>query len=110
GEGAPVPPPATPPAGADDLAEWKKQQDEWKREHAEWKARQAEAARERAAHDRRARAEQAAAARADLAEQYRRTRSHPLFSLVAIGVALVAGAASALLAVGTGEWTSTATQ
>src|SRR5690606_7460327 len=35
--------------------------------------------------------------------------SHPLFSLVAIGVALVAGAASALWVVGSGEWTTTAT-
>src|SRR5690606_25159077 len=75
-----------------------------------WKARQAEAARERAAHDRRVRAEQSAAARAVIAEEYRRSRSHPLFSLVAIGAALVAGAVSALLVVGTGEWSSTATQ
>src|SRR5690606_37767938 len=75
-----------------------------------WKARQAEAARERAAHDRRVRAEQSAAARAVIAEEYRRSRSHPLFSLVAIGAALVAGAVSALLVVGTGEWTTTATQ
>src|SRR5690606_35785645 len=106
----PVPPPATPPADADELEAWKALQEEWKREHAAWKARQAEAARERAAHDRRLRAEQSAAARAVIAEDYRRSRSHPLFSLVAIGIALVAGAVSALLVVGTGDWTTTATQ
>ncbi|HRN30091.1 MAG TPA: hypothetical protein PK890_10390, partial [Terrimesophilobacter sp.] len=108
--GAPIPPPSTPPADADALDEWKRQQEEWRREHAAWKAQQAKAARERAAHDRRVRAEQSAAQRTELAEQYRRTRSHPLFSLVAIGVALVAGAASALYVVGSGEWTSHATQ
>lgn len=107
---APVPPPATPPADADELEAWRKQQEEFKREHAAWKAQQAQAARERAAHERRLRAEQSAAARAALTEEYRRSRSHPLFSLVAIGVALVAGALSSLLVVGSGEWTSTATQ
>lgn len=107
--GAPVPPPATPPADADDLAAWKAQQEQFQREHAKWKAQQAQAARERAEHDRRARAEQSAAYRATVAEEYRRSRSHPLFSLVAIGVALVAGAASALWVVGSGDWTRTAT-
>lgn len=107
---APVPPPATPPTDADELEEWKRQQEEWKRQHAAWKAEQAAAARERAAHDRRVRAEQAAAQRTLVAEHYRRTRSHPLFSLVAIGVSLVAGAASALYVVGAGEWTTAATQ
>lgn len=107
---APVPPSATPPTDADALDEWKRQQEEWKREHAAWKAQQAEVARERAAHERRVRAEQAAAQRTELAEQYRRTRSHPLFSLVAIGVALVAGAVSALVVVGAGDWSTAATQ
>lgn len=107
---APVPPPATPPTDPDDLAAWKEQQAEWKREHAAWKAHQSTSAQERAAQERRLRAEQSAAQRTALAEEYRRTHPHPLFSLIMIGVALVAGAISALLVVGTGTWTHTATQ
>lgn len=107
---APVPPPATPPTDPDGLAEWKEQQAAWKREHAAWKAHQATSAQERAAQERRLRAEQSAAQRTALAEEYRRTHPHPLFSLIMIGVALVAGAISALLVVGTGTWTHTATQ
>ena len=105
---APPPPPAVPPKDPEELAAWKVQQADWKREHAAWKARQADSAHTRLAEERRIRNEQHAEHRRAWAEQQRRTRSNPLFSAVAIGIALIAGAATALT-VGAGEWTSTAT-
>lgn len=105
---APPPPSAVPPKDPEELAAWKAQQAEWKREHAAWKAQQAQSAQARLAEERRIRSEQHAEQRLVWAEQQRRTRPHPLFSAVAIGIALIAGAATALT-MGAGEWTSTAT-
>jgi phage shock protein PspC (stress-responsive transcriptional regulator) len=97
---APTPPPAPDAADTDALAAWKVQQANWKREHDAWKAAQAESQRviahERAAEARRARQEQNAERQREWAERNRRTRSNPLYSLMAIGLSLVAGAAVAL--------------
>ena len=105
---APPPPPAVPPKDPEELAAWKAQQAEWKREHAAWKAGQAQSTQARLAEERRIRNEQHTEQRRVWAEEQRRTRSNPLFSAVAIGIALIAGAATALT-VGAGAWTSTAT-
>ncbi len=104
---ASAPTPPRPPADPDELAAWKEQQAAWREEHAEWRAEQAESARAVALEQRRIRAGQHAEHRKAWEERERRTRSHPLFSAIAIGVALIAGAATTL-AVGDGEWTGAA--
>jgi phage shock protein PspC (stress-responsive transcriptional regulator) len=107
GAGGPTPPPAPAPTDADGLASWKEQQAAWRQEHAAWRAEQAESARTLAREQHRLRAEEHAAHRSVLLEQERRSRSHPLFSSIAIGVALIVGAATTLV-IGDGAWTSTA--
>ncbi|QAY72205.1 PspC domain-containing protein [Agromyces protaetiae] len=96
----------TPPAdGADAaaIAEWRAQHDAWRRSHAEWKAGQdeaARAARAQAAAENKARAREYAAA-ADAARAARRKsrpRTSAAYVFTVIGLALVAGAATGLLA------------
>jgi phage shock protein PspC (stress-responsive transcriptional regulator) len=107
----PTPPPAPEGAGPDDLAAWKVQQADWKREHDAWKTQQAASeralARQRADEQRRIRQEHNEERRQEWVERNRRTRSNPLFTLIAVGIALVAGAAVALSLAG-GSWTLTA--
>ncbi|TFB80150.1 PspC domain-containing protein [Terrimesophilobacter mesophilus] len=103
----PIAPPA-PPSDPDGLAAWKEQQAAWRREHAAWRAQQSEASRAAWLEQRRIRNHDHAERRAEWERKHIRTRSNPLFTAVAIGVALVAGAATAL-AVGAGEWTPVAT-
>jgi phage shock protein PspC (stress-responsive transcriptional regulator) len=107
----PVPPPAPEGGDPDDLAAWKVQQAEWKREHDAWKTQQAASeralAKQRADEQRRVRQQQNDQRRQEWVERDRRTRSNPLFTLIAVGVALVAGAAVALSLAG-GSWTVTA--
>ena len=107
----PMPPPAPESTDPDDLAAWKVQQADWKREHDAWKSQQAASeralARQRADEQRRIRQQQNEARRQEWVERDRRTRSNPLFTLIAVGVALVAGAAVALTLAG-GSWTLTA--
>ena len=103
----PAAPPA-PPSDPDGLAAWKEQQAAWRQEHAAWRAQQAASSRAAALEQRRIRNEQHAAQRLEWEEKHLRTRSNPLYSAVAIGIALIAGAATALV-VGAGAWTSTAT-
>lgn len=99
---APPVPPAAPAADApaDELAAWKEQQAAFKREHDEWKTQQAASeraiAKERAEEQRRIRQQEAEARREAWLEHNRRTRSNPLYTLTAIGVALIAGAAVTL--------------
>jgi phage shock protein PspC (stress-responsive transcriptional regulator) len=101
---APTPPPSTPPTNPDEFTAWKERQAAWKQEHLAWRAQQAESARAIAIEHRRIRNEENTKRRLEWVEQNRRTRSNPLFSLIAIGVALIAGAATTL-AVGAGAWT-----
>jgi phage shock protein PspC (stress-responsive transcriptional regulator) len=117
------PHPATGATDAD-LSAWKEQQAAWKREYDAWKQQQAaserELAQQRAAEQRRLRQEQNAEQRrlrqetnaerhrAAVAEQ-RRTRSNPVYSLVAIGLATIAGAATALAIGETGDATAAIT-
>jgi len=114
--GRPAPPSEPPPAppadaGAEELAAWREQRAVWKREHDAWKQQQAESERQllraQAEEQRRQRQEQHAQWRRERAERRKRTRSHPLFSLAAIGLALLLGAA-VMLALGGGRWSSTA--
>ena len=108
--GAAVPEPVAPPAPPSDpegLAAWKVQQAAWREEHAAWRAQQAEASRAVSLEQRRIRNEENAARRAEWERRHLRTRSNPLYSALAIGVALVAGAATALT-VGAGQWTTPA--
>ena len=111
GPEAPTPPPTPDATDADALAAWKLQQAEWKREHDAWKAKQVESeraiARDRAAEVRRVRQAQSAERQREWAERNERTRSNPLYSLSAIGIALVAGAIVTLLLSADG-WTLTA--
>lgn len=102
----PVAPPA-PPSDPDGLAAWKLQQADWRREHAAWRAQQSEASRAVWLEERRVRNEEHATQRAEWERRHLRTRSNPLYSAIAIGLALIAGAATALV-VGAGTWTSTA--
>lgn len=100
----PEPPaPLAPPADPAELAAWKEQQAAWRQEHAAWRAQQAESARTMSLEQRRLRNEQHSLHREELAAKQRRTRSHPLFSAIAIGVALIAGAVTTLV-IGDGEW------
>src|SRR5690554_3097805 len=107
--------PPHPNSGAtdDDLAAWKEQQAAWKREYDGWKQQQAagerELAQQRAAEQRRLRQEQSAERHRAAIEEQRRTRSNPVFSLVAIGVAIIAGAATALTIGDTGDVTAVIT-
>jgi phage shock protein PspC (stress-responsive transcriptional regulator) len=101
---APTPPPSTPPTDPDEFTAWKERQAAWKQEHLAWKTQQAESARAIAIEQRRIRNDENTRRRLEWVEQNRRTRSNPLFSLIAIGVALIAGAATTL-AVGAGTWT-----
>jgi phage shock protein PspC (stress-responsive transcriptional regulator) len=106
----PTPPPVPEGADPDDLAAWKVQQANWKREHDAWKMQQAASeravAKQRADEHRRIRQQLNEERRAEWAERNRRTRSNPLFTLIAVGTALVAGAA-VVLALGGGNWTVT---
>lgn len=107
--------PPRPESGAtdDDLAAWKEQQAAWKREYDGWKQQQAagerELAQQRAAEQRRLRQEQSAERHRVAIEEQRRTRSNPVFSLVAIGLAIIAGAATALTIGDTGDATAAIT-
>jgi len=107
---APVPPAAPSGTDPDDIAAWKVQQADWKREHDAWKTQQAASARalaqQRADEQRRIRHEQNEQRRQAWLERDRRTRSNPLYTLVAVGIALVSGAAVALSLAG-GDWTLT---
>ena len=111
---APVAPPH-PDSGAtdDDLAAWKEQQAAWKREYDGWKQQQAagerELAQQRAAEQRRQHQEQSAERHRAAIEEQRRTRSNPVYSLVAIGLAIIAGAATALAIGETGDATAAIT-
>lgn len=90
---------ATPPAGATEpeVAAWREQQAQVRAEQAAFRAHQgaerAAANRAAAAQARAARAEQR---RRDLAD-YEATRSHPLYSLVVIGLALIVGGLATVL-------------
>lgn len=106
-EEAPTPPPTAPPTDPDELAAWKEQQAEWKREHAAWKERQNAYQRERLAEESRIRAAQAAEQRRQWTEEHRRTAANPVVTLIAIGVALIAGAATALI-LADGAWSVSA--
>ncbi|MDI2098856.1 PspC domain-containing protein [Ruicaihuangia caeni] len=90
---------ATPPADPDGLAAWREQQARFKQEKDDYvrneNAAQQAAAAARLEEERRQRQQAAAERRAE----YARTRSNPLYSLAAIGVSIIAGAA-VLLAVG----------
>ena len=107
--------PPHPDSGATDadLAAWKEQQAAWKREYDGWKQQQAagerELAQQRAAEQRRVRQEQSAQRHRAAIEEQRRTRSNPVYSLVAIGVAIIAGAATALAIGETGDATAAIT-
>src|SRR5690554_2502372 len=118
GQAALPPAPEAPPhpeSGAtdDDLAAWKEQQKAWKREYDGWKQQQAagerELAQQRAAEQRRLRQEQSAEWHRAAIEEQRCTRSNPVYSLVAIGIAIVAGAATALTIGETGDATAAIT-
>jgi phage shock protein PspC (stress-responsive transcriptional regulator) len=107
--------PPHPDSGATDadLAAWKEQQAAWKREYDSWKQQQAagerELAQQRAAEQRRIRQEQSAERHRAAIEEQRRTRSNPVYSLVAIGLAIIAGAATALTIGDTGDATAAIT-
>ncbi|MHA6669208.1 PspC domain-containing protein [Homoserinimonas sp. A447] len=107
--------PPHPDSGATDadLAAWKEQQAAWKREYDGWKQQQAagerELAQQRAAEQRRQRQEQSAERHRAAIEEQRRTRSNPVYSLVAIGLAIIAGAATALAIGETGDATAAIT-
>src|SRR5690554_3637807 len=96
---APPAPPAT--AGDAELAAWREGQAEWKREHDNWRAQQSaseKAAREhRQAEARRQRQEEAAERARIAREKELRTRPNTAFTLVAVGLSFVAGAATALV-------------
>jgi phage shock protein PspC (stress-responsive transcriptional regulator) len=94
-----APPPGVG-APAEEVAAWRERQAEWKRQHDAFRQQQAgqKQAANRAAQDR-ARAERVARYNADHAARMR-TRSHPLYSFVVIGLALVAGALVTLLTAG----------
>lgn len=98
---APAAPPAVPAGAADEeLAAWKLQQADWKRANDEWRREQQASAREKqqaaAAERRRLGQEAAAERRRAYEERDRLTRPGATYSLVAIGLALIAGAATAL--------------
>lgn len=89
-------PQLTPPPGVgappEEVAAWRERQAQWKAEHDAFRRQQAadKQAAARAAHEQ-ARAEREVRYAADRAARAR-TRSHPLYSFIVIGLALVAGA------------------
>ena len=97
-DGAPVPPPAPAPnAPPEEIAAWRERQDLWKKQHNEFRQQRAgerqaasRAAQEKARIERNARYAADRAARA-------RTRSHPLYSFIVIGLALIVGGVTTLL-------------
>jgi phage shock protein PspC (stress-responsive transcriptional regulator) len=95
GPTAPPAPPSTAPAS--EFAEWRAQQATWRAENAAFRRSEADAkaaawrARNESAHARQR--EQLAARQAE----YRASSPHPLWSLLAIGLAFVAGGAAALV-------------
>jgi phage shock protein PspC (stress-responsive transcriptional regulator) len=96
-DGPPPPPAPAANAGEEELAAWRASQEQWKTEHEAFRVQQAaerHAASQAAAAA--ARAERLARA-AVYRAAYRRTRSNPLYSAALIGVALVAGAITALV-------------
>jgi phage shock protein PspC (stress-responsive transcriptional regulator) len=100
---APTPPPApATDASTEQLAAWREQQTQWKTEYDAFRGQQdaEKQARSRAAAEQ-ARAERMARAAAERAARAR-TRSHPLYSVILIGLALVAGGVAAL-AIGGGQ-------
>jgi phage shock protein PspC (stress-responsive transcriptional regulator) len=95
---APMPPPApAADASPDDLAAWRADQEKWKADNEAFKVQQA-AAKQAAA---RQISDAARAERLRRSAEYRaarqRTRSNPLYSLALVGVALIAGAITALV-------------
>jgi len=97
-DGAPVPPPAPAPnAPPEEVAAWRERQDLWKTQHNEFRQQRAgeRQAASRAAQEK-ARIERNARYAADRAVRAR-TRSHPLYSFIVIGLALVAGGITTLL-------------
>ncbi|WP_166876105.1 PspC domain-containing protein [Salinibacterium sp. ZJ450] len=103
----PLPNAGAAPTDAAELAAWKEQQERFKQERDQYVRDQRDAQRAataaRAAEQKRERDARAAAYR----EELDRTRSNPLYSLITIGVALVAGAGVMML-VGDGTLTNTA--
>jgi phage shock protein PspC (stress-responsive transcriptional regulator) len=93
-----------PPPGAgappEEIAAWRERQAQWKAEHDAFRRQQAadKQAATRAANER-ARAERQRRYEADRARRAR-TRSHPLYSFIVIGLALVAGALVTLATAG----------
>ncbi|MEX1079666.1 MAG: PspC domain-containing protein [Homoserinimonas sp.] len=110
---APEAPPEPSGATDEDLAAWKEQQAAWKREYDTWKQQQAagerEVAQQLAAEQRRLKQERSAERHRAAIEEQRRTRSHPVYSLIAIGLAIIAGAATALALGDTGDATAAIT-
>ena len=97
-------PPTAPAAGApaEDFAAWRAQQAAWKTENDAFR-RQEAAAKAEAWHTQHlANRQEQARLRAERAEEYRRGNPHPLFSLVVIGLGLIAGGLT-WLTVGGGE-------
>lgn len=101
----PTAPPA-PQAGAPDeaMASWREQQAAWKREHDAWRQQQAADLRAQhqlaAAEQRRINQAYATEQRRIAQEQDALTRPSSAFTLAAIGLALIAGAVTALWSVG----------
>ena len=91
--------PASPAAGAppEDVAAWREQQALWKAQHDAFRSQQAadRQALNQAAQER-ARIERMARRQAD-ADERARTRSHPLYTFVVIGLALITGGVATLL-------------
>jgi len=96
----PTPPPSNAPPS--EFAAWREQQAAWREENAQFRRKEAD---EKAAAWRVKHEEQMARHKEQTAKrqaEYKAANPHPLFSLLVIGVALVAGGATALL-VGNGE-------
>ena len=97
-------PPAAPATGApaEDFAAWRAQQAAWKAENDAFRREEAskKAAAWQAQHQ--ANRQEQARVRAERAAEYRRGNPHPLFSLVVIGLGLIAGALT-WLTIGGGE-------
>ena len=96
----PTPPPSNAPAS--EFAAWREQQAAWREENAQFRRKEAD---EKAAAWRVKHEEQMARHKEQTAKrqaEYKAANPHPLFSLLVIGVALVAGGVTALL-VGDGE-------
>jgi phage shock protein PspC (stress-responsive transcriptional regulator)/FtsH-binding integral membrane protein len=96
--GAPVAPPRpAADASTDELTVWRERQKEWKSEYNAFRGQQ-DAEKQAANRAAAARAREERMARWSAERQARaRTRSHPLYSVILIGVALVSGALTALV-------------